>query len=408
MIFSNIFSRVTKAISNALAVFWLSHIRDTDNDTIIGTEYSADADYAYVKVPHSDGSAALNILNNNNNVVATINDDGDITMIGNRTINAYSMTISTIGNLNLSPITETITLRDILINNLTNGLKFGIGSSQSILKGNGAANYCGVCISTSNISQGSSTFYFKTDGCLGINIDTNNLFELYNPKSLNVSNLGYFSVSVVNGSPLVTRPAGLYYDLRDYFKDGDKINIQPSPPFTFSDSYEILSVDSATQITLISNYLGNTKSTTLAQIDNSSQSKGSHIIVGRHGLILIKEGNSLKTSATEKLDVELTTKTEGRRHALSTKTADYTVGKSDENIIINSASNTVTITLPAIDATNHGQTYTFKAKDITNTCKLTATGTDTFENGLTDYTFTILNEFIKVIADNDSKQWIEL
>lgn len=98
-------------------------------------------------------------------------------------------------------------------------------------------------------------------------------------------------------------------------------------------------------------------------------------------------------------------KSYGRRQNLVTKTADYTATNSDEVIIVDGSGTGVDITLPTISATNHGQTYTIKAIDITNTCTIIRGGTNTFEDASTTLTFVSQWQVIKLIADNDAGIW---
>ncbi len=85
------------------------------------------------------------------------------------------------------------------------------------------------------------------------------------------------------------------------------------------------------------------------------------------------------STPSEKLDITETTKTQGRRIDLKTKTSDYTVTKSDHKILLIASSNTILIELLDINADNHGQEYIFKAKDVSNLIKIIAF-TDTLIN----------------------------
>jgi len=93
---------------------------------------------------------------------------------------------------------------------------------------------------------------------------------------------------------------------------------------------------------------------------------------------------------------------------LVTKQADYTATSIDEVILSDGSLATVTITLPTISATNHGQVYTLKAIDVSSLCDIDTDGADTFEDTTTNYAFTNAFEIFKIIADNNSATWRQL
>jgi len=78
-------------------------------------------------------------------------------------------------------------------------------------------------------------------------------------------------------------------------------------------------------------------------------------------------GHSLAAATlTEQLEIINTTKIQGLREALSTKTANYTVTKANKRLLLNAESNTILIQLLEVSSSNHGQIFNFKAINVDN------------------------------------------
>lgn len=97
----------------------------------------------------------------------------------------------------------------------------------------------------------------------------------------------------------------------------------------------------------------------------------------------------------------------GRKN-ISTKTANYTLLATDNVVRMDATTNPVQILLPQITAALDGKIYTLKTKDITNTCTVSTNVADSFEDGTTTYTITMINEVIQVIADLESNDWVRI
>ena len=120
-------------------------------------------------------------------------------------------------------------------------------------------------------------------------------------------------------------------------------------------------------------------------------------------------GEFSPTRASQWLRINGALETNGTRKELSTKVNDYSLTAVDEVIILDGNANTVTATLPAISAINHGQKYTLKTIDISFLCDIDTTGADAFEDTTTNFAFaTPLTEIINLIADNDTKIWRQI
>jgi hypothetical protein len=119
----------------------------------------------------------------------------------------------------------------------------------------------------------------------------------------------------------------------------------------------------------------------------------------------IINGTMAAAVADQILQINAVVKSFGRRPNQVAKTADYTVTNSDEAIMIDCTSTAVDCTLPAISATNEGQVFEFKVINFTNVPTLITTGSDVFDNGTNTFTFSALNEVIRLRADNTAKIW---
>jgi hypothetical protein len=100
-----------------------------------------------------------------------------------------------------------------------------------------------------------------------------------------------------------------------------------------------------------------------------------------------------------------TLKTEGLRSALSTKTANYKLTKSDERLILNANSNPILVELIDVSTANHGQIYWLMAKN--NSVNLitvvafednTYDITDIADRGGTIFRYTITNGSISGLS----------
>ncbi len=92
--------------------------------------------------------------------------------------------------------------------------------------------------------------------------------------------------------------------------------------------------------------------------------------------------------------------------SVRTLTDDFNFEMNDYLVRLDGTTKTVTGTLPEITSNWHGRKYIVKSKDITNTVKISCFGSDTFEDLSTEYIFTLVNESIAIVADNDNKEWV--
>jgi hypothetical protein len=109
----------------------------------------------------------------------------------------------------------------------------------------------------------------------------------------------------------------------------------------------------------------------------------------------------------EQIDVLETTKTAGRKKALATKTANYTVTKSDERLLLDATSNTILIQLLDVSSANHGQIYAFKALNVGNLITIIAFEDSTYnvaditDEGGNTFRYTITDGSLAGMSNGD-------
>jgi len=145
---------------------------------------------------------------------------------------------------------------------------------------------------------------------------------------------------------------------------------------------------------------------------NSNESTNfSNITIGgeqntnNHNFSVIVGGQNITTDNDHTIYTE-TLKTKGNRNAIKTITSDYDIEQFDDVIRIDASTSSAISTLPKIDATNNGQIYTFKTINVDNSVQLETENGDKFDDTNTVYTFTVVGEMIKVIADASTNEWV--
>jgi len=348
-----------------------------------------------IELDHADAVEGFEIIDSNGIVIMKITADRQL-------ICNESMSITTTaGLIALNPTTITTSSKDIKFVS-GYGMVFNNAKITNLL----STNAEGFKLTGYSLYGDTPYAQLSQIGTFSLNTtNTLSLLQLNNPSNIGSSATGsYLPMLTTSGSDIVSRLAASSLDLRTVFTGGDKIDIQGEPSDYFIESVNETNIVIDTNCTNTTSASG---AVTKFSTDSDNPTYGNVFNIKRNGFLKLCQATETDKTAKERLDVSETTKTQGRRKELSTKINDYIVTKSDERILLNGLSNTVTITLPTIDSSNHGQVYWFKAKDITNTLTINTDGTDLIdETGINNFVFTTLNEKIELQADNDNSEWI--